>query len=69
MDPLQNPSSLYYLHPWENPGMILVTPALMEPITIHGVEEWKEHDFQKTKLNLLMARFKNRQRLMCNMMH
>jgi len=28
MDPLQNPVNPYYLHPSENPGMILVSPAL-----------------------------------------
>jgi len=28
MDPLQNPANPYYLHPRENPGMILVIPAL-----------------------------------------
>jgi len=28
MESLQNPASLYYLHPGENPGMILVTPML-----------------------------------------
>jgi len=28
MDPLQNPANPFYLHPGENLGMILVTPAL-----------------------------------------
>jgi len=28
MDPLQNPANPFYLYLGENPGMILVTPAL-----------------------------------------
>jgi len=39
MDPLQNPSNPYYLHPGENLGMVLVHLCLMAATITCGAEE------------------------------